>query len=331
MRMLQKKETGFDAALLKRAGIAKDLYFIINPAAQNNRSLKIWKKVETRLLAENIAYQAFHTQDKGHAKQITIDILSKTDRETTIIAVGGDGTLHEVINGAAGYPHGIIACIPAGSGNDYVRGIQQTNSQKDALSLILSQSEKRISKVDIGYLETQETKGFFINSFGIGIDAEITYDVNHSASKKWFNFFKIGKLVYIYSFLKKLFTYRRTDMTVTIDGRKHIFRKVWFIVVSNQSYFGGGIKISPRSEYEDGRFNLIAVHDIPHIKLLFVFLTVLWGGHLRLKNVSSFLGREMEITSDKPVRIQADGEIVGNSKVYAAIAPYKMRILSKEP
>ncbi|CAH0346822.1 Putative lipid kinase YtlR [Bacillus sp. CECT 9360] len=328
--MLSLKTIKFNKVEQEQAGVAEDLYFIINPVAQNKGSLKIWQQIEKQLLANNIAYHSFYTEYKGHAKQIASEILSKTDKDTIIAAVGGDGTLHEVMNGAAGYPHGIIASIPAGSGNDYARGIQRTKGYMAALSLILNSSPKKIRCVDIGYLETNETQAAFINSFGIGIDAEITYEVNHSAWKSRFNALKLGKLVYIYFFLKKLLTYKRTDMTVVIDGTEHVFKKVWFIVTANQSYFGGGINISPHSEYDDGRFNLIAVHDIPHVKLLLVFMTVFWGGHLRLKNVTSFVCREVEITSKSPVKIQADGEIVGDSRVQAKMLMKKIRIFAKE-
>lgn len=328
--MLPKKTASYDRDARKMQGIAEELYFIINPAAQNNGSRKVWQGIEPTLRAKSIAYQSFYTDYKGHAKVLVNEILKKTDKDTVIIAVGGDGTLHEVMNGAAGYSHAIIACIPAGSGNDYARGIQQTKNREDALSLIINH-ERKIKEIDIGFLETKEAEATFINSVGIGIDAEITYEVNHSALKTWFNFFKMGKLIYIYFFLKKLFTYNRTDMTAIIDGREHAFKKVWFIVAANQCYFGGGIKISPQSRHDDGLFNVIVVHDIPLMKLLSMFLTVLWSGHLKLKNVDSFTCSEIEICSKSPVRVQADGEILGNSKVHAAMAPYKIRVLTKVP
>ncbi|WP_158555775.1 diacylglycerol/lipid kinase family protein [Peribacillus glennii] len=324
--MLAKKKTNYEGERLKTSGI--ELYFIINPVAQNEGSGRVWKKMERVLASKNISYQSFFTEYKGHAKELSEEILAKTDKDTLIAAVGGDGTLHEVMNGAAGYPHAIIACIPAGSGNDYVRGIQRTKNCRDALSLIM-QPENYIKEIDIGILETNAADAAFINSVGIGIDAEITYDVNHSAWKILFNFFKIGKLIYIYFFLKKLFTYKRTDMAAFIDGKEHVFKRVWFIVAANQPYFGGGINISPKSRHDDSLFEVIAVHDIPTIKLLSVFVTVLWGGHLRLKNVDSFTCRHIEIISADPVRIQADGEILGDTKLSAFIAPNKIRVLTR--
>jgi diacylglycerol kinase (ATP) len=304
----------------------QDVFFIINPAAQNAGSLKVWRYVEKKLISEKIPYRSFFTEYKGHAQELTERILLQHHNKVIIAAVGGDGTLHEVMNGAVRFPNASVISIPAGSGNDYARGIQGTADLKQAMSILMDHSDKNIHHVDVGEFETPEQAGYFINSIGIGIDAEITWDVNRSSSKKWFNFIKLGKLVYIYFFIKKLLTYKRIDMKIIMDGKELLLKKVWFVVVSNQPYFGGGIKISPHSVPDDGRFNLIAVHDISHLKLLSVFLTVFWGGHLRIKNVDSYLCRNVQMESANPVHIQADGEIVGKSAVAVNIAPQQIRV-----
>lgn len=114
----------------------------------------------------------------------------------------------------------------------------------------------------------------------MGIDAEITSDVNQSQWKRWFNLLKAGRLIDIYTFLKKLFTYQQRDMDVILDNQTYHYKKVWFIVVANQPYFGGGVKIAPDARFDDGKFNILIVHTISPIILLSVFITVYWGGHL---------------------------------------------------
>lgn len=90
-------------------------------------------------------------------------------------------------------------------------------------------------------------------------------------------------------------------MELIIDGNRHLLKKVWFIVIANQPYFGGGMKISPMSKLDDGRLNVIAVHDITLLKLLTVFITVFLGGHLNIKNVDSFSGEMIKIVTKNPV------------------------------
>lgn len=302
------------------------IYFIVNPAAKNERSRELWRKIENSL---NIPHTVFYTEHMGHAEAIVRDILQKTTFRTLFVSVGGDGTLHEVINGAQGYPHAIITSIPAGSGNDFVRGVQKTKNVKEALDLI-SQADSSHVAVDLGQFIIEGEQRHFVNSIGIGIDAEVIYAMNQSTIKKWFNIFKAGKLAYIYTFIKKVITYKRSDMEISIDGNEFYFKKVWFIVVANQPFFGGGINISPASKSSDGKFEVLAVHTISPLKLLLVFISVYWGGHLRIKHVDMFTGKRIRIRSFDSVRIQADGEIVGSTSVDIQVAERDLHVCQKK-
>lgn len=115
--------------------LKETVYFIVNPMAGNGESLKVWKKAEKILQSKAVPHEVFFTREKGHALRLTKGILSGTKHDTRMIAVGGDGTINEMINGAIGFPHAIIGSLAAGSGNDYVRGIQKTESVEEALSL----------------------------------------------------------------------------------------------------------------------------------------------------------------------------------------------------
>ncbi|MEC1396271.1 diacylglycerol/lipid kinase family protein [Peribacillus simplex] len=302
------------------------VYFIVNPMAGNEESLNIWKKAEGILKSKAVPHEVFFTREKGHALRLTKEILSGTNLDTRMIAVGGDGTINEMINGAIGFPHAIIGSLAAGSGNDYVRGIQKTESVEEALSLFL---DNAFSAIDIGQFETNGKVGYFVNSLGMGIDAEISDEADRSPLKKWFNFVRAGKLIYLFIFIKKLFTYKPSCMELIVDGDRHLLKKVWFIVIANQPYFGGGMKISPMSRLDDGRLNVIAVHDITLLKLLTVFVTVFWGGHLNIKNVDSFSGKMIKMKNQGSVKVQSDGEIVGTDEVAAVVLKEKIRVMFK--
>lgn len=169
---------------------------------------------------------------------MTQNILKKSAKQTHIISVGGDGTLHEVINGAARFSNALISCIPAGSGNDFARGIQKTSYVSDALSLLVTHKEGA-QAVDIGEFMTANRSGYFINSLGMGMDAEITYEVNQSQWKRWFNLFKAGQLIYMYTILKRLFTYKRSDMDVILDNQAHHFKKSMVYCCCESTLFWG--------------------------------------------------------------------------------------------
>ncbi|MGG0410691.1 diacylglycerol/lipid kinase family protein [Peribacillus simplex] len=147
--------------------------------------------------------------------------------------------------------------------------------------------------------------------------------------KKWFNFVRAGKLIYLFIFMKKIFSYKPSCMELIIDGDRHLLNKGWFIVIVNEPYFGGGMKISPMSKLDDGRLNVIAVHDSTVLKLLTVFITVFLGGHLNIKNIDSFSGKMIKMKNQGSLKIKSDGEIVGMHEVASVVLKEKMRVMFK--
>lgn len=99
-------------------------------------------------------------------------------------------------------------------------------------------------------------------------------------------------------------------MTGTIDGKTQVFHKVWFVTISNQPYFGGGMKIAPLASPADGELDFTIVHGLSRWKLLLVFLSVFLGKHTAFKEVYSGTGERITIRSDQDVPIHADGETV---------------------
>lgn len=312
----------------KRNNEVKHVHFIKNGNRETTKSTKVWNQVEKLVKMRDISYSFYETEYPGHAKEIAESILKQTTNNTIIAAVGGDGTIHEVINGSIKYPHAIVVSIPAGSGNDYARGIQQSISIKDAVQLLESNNES--TAIDVGEMQYKGEKRNFINSVGIGFDASITKAVNRSKWKKRFQLFKLGKFIYFYFFLKQLFFFKTFDLKTVIDGQTKHFRKVWFLVIANQVYFGGGIKISPVSSVKDRKLQVIVVKDVSPLMFLMVFATVLWGGHTKLKWVKTYTCEEISFNTNQSIPIQADGENIGYSSLSAKILPGALNVFSVE-
>ena len=315
--------------MIERAVFKEDLMrmerfnFIINPAAKNKGSLKIWKKVKRYLERESINYEFWYTEYEGHACELTKKILEKKG-DSLIVAVGGDGTIHEVVNGAADYNHARISYIPAGSGNDFSRGYHIDKNVNKALDN-LCQNSHQTSPIDLGFYQTNK-KGYFVNSLGMGLDAAVTKAVNQSKAKYYFNKISAGKLVYLYFFFMKWLTYKPIDVSLSIDGQDYNLNRVWLVTISNQPYFGGGIKISPNSKPDDGCFHIIIVHNISKLKLILMFVTVFWGGHLKIRGVEELKGKHIELLSEQAALIHADGDYIGDSKVSIDLHHHKLKI-----
>lgn len=303
----------------------RPIYFIKNGSPHSNKSDKVWEKTKQIICRKGFTYSFFETNYPGHATELTNQILQSNSDDTIIVAVGGDGTIHEVINSAAKYPHAIVVCLPAGSGNDYVRGVQMVSKLEEIMTSV--GERKAPTMIDIGQLSYENQKKYFINSMGLGFDAAIAKAVNESQWKKRFQTLGLGKFVYIYFFIKMLFSFRTFSLSANIDGHIHSFRNVWFLVAANQPYFGGGIKVSPHSTVTDGKLHVIVVSGISSFLFLLVFATVTWGGHLKLKWVDSFICNSLSIDADENIPIQADGEHIGYSSITVKILPKATRVI----
>ena len=323
-----KKNKGRQAETADSPGEVRPCWLIVNPEAGNGRGRKVLRQAEAWLDKRCIPYTVCLTERKGHARELAERILKETNGRAFLFSVGGDGTFHEVANAAAGWPEAVIASLPAGSGNDYIRGFQKTKTTEQALALLES---KHFHFIDLGFYKTPEREGMFVNSIGLGLDAEVTAEVNSSRLKRRLNVIRAGKLVYLFVFIKKLTQYKKAEIVLEIDGNIYEYNNVWLVLAANQPFFGGGLRISPRSSSSDGRFEVIVVHSLSPVQLLLMFSTVLWGGHLRFKKVVSHSGREIRIQSREKVCIQADGEIVGSKQAEISVGAGLLAAASHMP
>lgn len=310
----------------------KKLYFIVNVAARNGKSMFIWNRLLHILEKEKVVYEVYYTKYHGHAIEIAEMIAGEKKDVASIIAVGGDGTIHEVVNGALMHMDKPIKVgfIGAGSGNDFARGYHLPKNPEAALKFILENRDCSFSNYDIGkYTLLNQQPKFFISSLGIGFDAEVSKIANQSNLKKFLNKLRLGFLTYALILIKVLFTYKTKKVQISIDGNTEIYDKVWFITISNQPFYGGGMKISPSALPNDGILNITIVHQLSRLKLLSVFLSVFWGGHRNFSEVKMLTGKQIEIKSEEDMLVHADGELVGNLPIKIHICKQQVCYISR--
>lgn len=304
-----------------KAEIKRTLVFIVNPAAKNGQALKMWRNLKERLA--EIPHTALLTQYKGHATKLAEEAASNQVEPLLIVAVGGDGTIHEVINGVVGCPHVTVAYIPAGSGNDFARGFKLPTKANKSIETILELLNAPGNLYDAGFFEGSGEKGYFVNSLGAGFDAVISKKANEAWLKKW-----LGKGIYAFYLLVELFRYPTSKLELIIDGESHIFERTWFVTVSNQPFYGGGMIIAPNANPDDGMLNVFVASELSKVKLLLVFMTVFWGGHTRFKEVNTFLAKKVTIKFSDAVPVHADGEEAGITPVCVEIKCNCWRIMN---
>ncbi|MBP3038960.1 diacylglycerol kinase family lipid kinase [Bacillaceae bacterium Marseille-Q3522] len=284
--------------------------FIVNKISGNGRALKIWSHLEKKLQEKQIDYCVRFTEKPKHATSLVQEII-RNEKATAIVAVGGDGTIHEVINGLVGteMPLGII---PAGSGNDFSRGLGIPLKYDKALERILRGKPKPI---DIGFINST----YFCTVAGIGFDGEVAQKTNLSISKKLLNNMKMGKISYFINALYVLFRFKPMDITIIIDKKPYMVQKLWLIAVANLPFYGGGMVICPEAESSDGFFDICIVQGMSKLEFLRTFPLIFKGAHITSPSIKIIRGKELEISSPSPLLIHGDGEMIGQT-------PAKIRI-----
>jgi len=300
-----------------------EMFMIVNPVSGNGRTAQRWAGIEERLRIEGAQFDVEFTREPGHATNLARDAVAAGYR--TIVAVGGDGTLNEVVNGLivddrAG-PEVKLGIIPAGTGSDFGRGIGLPRDPLEA-ALRLLKAEPRW--FDLGQATCKLGEGtnvrYFVNVAGLGFDGAVCDRVNRSGKALG------GTIPYLTSVVLTLFAYRNKRVHWTLDGqpRDEVLNSV---IVANAHYFGGGMKISPNSKTDDGVFHVITLGDWGKAEFLATVPRVYNGTHLTHPKVKEYVGREITVKADDRMFLQAEGDLFGEAPATFRILPRAIQVL----
>jgi diacylglycerol kinase (ATP) len=281
--------------------------FIVNPVAGNGRGYKIFKKLTKSELYQTINSKNYLTEYPGHAEKIARQIASEHyNNVKALIVVGGDGTIHEVLNGLgnATIP---ISFIAGGSGNDFGRGCGIKGSPIAILNQIVH-GKKSVAYWTGTYRTNQDAPRNFINSIGFGFDAEIAKQANHASYKKLLNTLRLGTLSYVFALIHVLFQFKPFQAEIHLDGEKKIIYNCWMVTIANHQYYGGGMKIIPTAKIQPGIIPVLIIHGISKWKILGLFITVFTGKHVLFKEVELFEAETVMINTDHTITYQVDGQ-----------------------
>lgn len=301
-------------------------YFIINPKSRSKHGKKLGTLIVQQLMERHIPHEVYYTEYRGHGTKLAHTITAK-DPHGTLVAVGGDGTIHEVLTGINNCKTITFGYIPSGSGNDFARGMNIPKNPLDALECILH--PKTFMNMDLGLVrQERETQRFGV-SCGIGFDASICHEALASRLKSVLNRLHLGKLTYALLAVKQILFYEPCAATVVLDqNRTFHYSKMYFVSVCNQKAEGGGLKLTPKAKPDDQILDVIVVSGIARIKILLVLPLAFWGLHEKVKGVHLLRCRCAEITCPKNVPIHLDGESGGiHNSLCASLENEKLRVI----
>lgn len=261
------------------------------------------------------------TEAPGHARELAKSAVKKGYE--LVVSVGGDGTINEVVNGlydAGNITDVRLGIICTGTGGDYVRTIGIPRTYPEACQCLLS---PRKLAVDVGAVECikggQTVKRLFTNFAGIGFDAEIV----RATTQKFKIMGATGS--YLMGLFSTLICYRNKKVSLSIDGDESQ-SQVCTVLMCNGKYGGGSMLAAPDADLTDGLLDVLIIGNLSKPDLIWSLPRVYKGTHLTHPKVTLKKAREIKISSEEPIPLQTDGELLGGLPARFYIQPAKLNI-----
>lgn len=286
-------------------------HIIVNPASRSGRGMRIWKeKIKPALQNENIVYKCHFSKKSGDATKIARNILSAAaDQPVSLIVLGGDGTMNEVVQGIPETAHATVGYIPTGSSNDLARDLGIPFSPMAALDLILHTGQPH--PMDLGVITyTDGAQQRFCVSCGLGYDAAVCEEVQRSQIKAVLNKLGLGKLTYLGIALKQLFAAKAVSGRLTLDDDQTIdIENMLFTTGMIHRFEGGGFMFCPDADDSDGYLDLCTAGDLSKLLVLFALPTAFKGKHYRFKGITPYRTKQFVLETSAPLWAHTDGEV----------------------
>ena len=306
---------------------------IVNPHAGSAKSRKKTSAVIQAIREQCPGeFKVAETEYSGHATALAKEATQAA--YSALLSLGGDGTHNEVLNGLmkqdgqARNPDLALGVVNAGTGGDFVRFLYGKRPPEEIARSLASAKPKA---VDIGQCTFQDFEGrlqsrLFLNIASFGLSGEVVHQMKNSSLRFG------GQFSYLLNTIRALTQYRSSEIRISIDDGPKISRKVQTTAVANGQYFGGGMKIAPESDIQDGILDVIAVEDMPFLSTLIASPSLYTGAHLSHPRVHTSRAVKVEAETlnpeGPPIRVELDGEQPGFLPATFKVIPSALKLLT---
>ena len=297
---------------------ADRFYVILNPTAGRGATARVRGLVDAEMSRAGAAHTVVETTRRGHAAELA-EAAARAGWPA-VVAVGGDGTVHEVVNGLMRAAEGGVSVplgvVGVGSGNDFALLAGVPRDPAAAVRRLVS-AEPRA--VDVGRVGDR----WFGNGVGIGLDARVAIEVDRGRRFR-------GIFMYLDALAKVLRVFRPPRMTVEIDGERVAEGPMTLVTVGNGGRHGGGFWICPDARIDDGVLDVCTCDALGTLGILGFLPRVMRGTHTGASCVHMHRARRVRVTSPDPLPVHADGEIIAEAarEVEIEIHPGRLRVLA---
>lgn len=282
---------------------------VVNPKAANGATGRHWPRLAKLIGSALGQFTPVFTASCGDGTRLARQAIEQGAE--LVVSVGGDGTHNEVLNGLLDgkglrNPDSRMAVVPAGTGGDLRRSLGLSESQRDVIGR-LGEGRRR---VDVGRLEFTDDQGapgarFFLNVSSCGVSGKVVEVVNSSG--KWLG----GRLSFAIGSARALAGYRDQRIRLRLDGGEARELSITALAIANGQYFGGGMRVAPAAEMDDGLFDVTIWKGFTLADFILKSSSLYSGRHLELPGVESHRATRVEAESQETVLIDLDGERPG--------------------
>ena len=272
--------------------VAKSNYFfIVNLIAGQGRCKELYPKIKLELDRRRVQYDLHFTNEPMEA--VDVAKMGIDAGFSYIVAMGGDGTVNEVANGLLG-SDATLAVIPAGTGNDFIRMLGIPSNPMQAIDTLLDGTTRTM---DLGQVDDDRC---FVNGMGIGLDAQVARDVLRMERLR-------GAPAYLTAAVRQVFKFEAFPVSLSTP-EEQLDLICLSLGVANGIYAGGGFKLAPRADINDGLIDISALGDYPKLERLFRLPRVRAGKHADWRKTTYRQASEVAISSPKKLIAHVDGE-----------------------
>jgi len=291
---------------------ARKYFLIVNLIAGRGRCKQLFPKIRQELDRRKIDYDLHYTNEPMEA--VDVAKMGIEAGFTHLVAMGGDGTVNEVVNGMYG-SDAVLAVIPAGTGNDFIRSLGIPDDPVGALDTLIHGKERTI---DIGRVAEDRC---FVNGLGVGLDAKVAQTVLQKERRH--------ATAYLFAAIKEALRFPAFPVEITTEEGSFSLDCV-SLGIANAPYCGGGFKLAPRATMTDGLIDIAAIGDFPKLERLIRLPQARAGKHLGLSRVRYQQTTRAEITSSSKLVAHIDGEPyrLPRNGFAAEVLPQAIRVIT---
>lgn len=287
---------------------------VVNPAAGGGRSARTWRRLRDAVAA---TLPADHVETRGPGDGERAAREAATAGTSLVVAVGGDGTLNEVVSGvrSAGVDASVGAVL-TGRGCDACRNF---GVPRDPMAAVRTLRDGCDARFDLGRAEwTDGRRRWFAGTAGVGLDAHVAGRAQSMRGR--------GTLAYLAAVLATVRRHAAAQAVLDVEDAPPTRIPLTAVVAANGCWFGGGMKIAPAADPTDGAFDVVVIGALGRLELLRWLPTIYAGAHVRHPRVRVQRARRLRITSSPPLPSHVDGEPIGATPVLLTLEPGALRL-----